>query len=322
MSPSRTCLNFGRPRRRLWRSSSCVRPPVASRPPHWSLRVRLPLLMCRWRLRMLTRMDLATSGWPSAAPTTPGALCCKTYLSRWGRCQSRSSCLWTVGQGGDHWPFLQVQWCAEDPGSRFCTGGESLYGDEGPEAAWCGHAPATCTWPLSDRHWLWLPERSTHRHSGAVHQCPECFSDWPITWSPDDEKTCICGKKARPIKKTSHLTSMDLGEARWLPFVKQRKNTLQFSDETWDIFAQRNKLCKILGGHHKALQRLTMIEHSGHGGSQVICMWWQLETLSMLWEWSFCEMRTYKYNINYEGLSDPTTFRIWANILSGWANEL
>ena len=53
----------------------------------------------------------------------------------------------------------------------------------------------------------------------ATHQCPECFSDWPLGWEITDLRKCICGKKVRPIKTTAHLTSMEGDQHRWLLFV-------------------------------------------------------------------------------------------------------
>ena len=53
----------------------------------------------------------------------------------------------------------------------------------------------------------------------ATHQCPECFTDWPLGWAVTEEKTCICSKKVTPIKKTAHLTTMHSKQHRWLLFV-------------------------------------------------------------------------------------------------------
>ena len=53
----------------------------------------------------------------------------------------------------------------------------------------------------------------------ATHQCPECFTDWPLGWAVTEEKTCICNKKVTPIKKTAHLTTMESKQHRWLLFV-------------------------------------------------------------------------------------------------------
>ena len=53
----------------------------------------------------------------------------------------------------------------------------------------------------------------------ATHQCPECFTDWPLGWAVNEEKTCICNKKVTPIKKTAHLTTMESKQHTWLLFV-------------------------------------------------------------------------------------------------------
>lgn len=53
----------------------------------------------------------------------------------------------------------------------------------------------------------------------ATHHCPECFTDWPLLWDPTMERSCVCGKKVTPIKKTKHLTTMDGKTHRWLLFV-------------------------------------------------------------------------------------------------------
>ena len=51
------------------------------------------------------------------------------------------------------------------------------------------------------------------------HQCPECFTDWPLGWDIQEPKKCICNKKVTPIKKTAHLTTMESKQGRWLLFV-------------------------------------------------------------------------------------------------------
>ena len=53
----------------------------------------------------------------------------------------------------------------------------------------------------------------------ATHQCPGCFTDWPLGWAVTEEKKCICNKKVTPIKKTAHLTTMESKQHRWLLFV-------------------------------------------------------------------------------------------------------
>ena len=53
----------------------------------------------------------------------------------------------------------------------------------------------------------------------ATHQCPECFTDWPTHWDLSEPKMCICHKKATPVKKTAHLTTMEPKHDRWLLFV-------------------------------------------------------------------------------------------------------
>ena len=53
----------------------------------------------------------------------------------------------------------------------------------------------------------------------ATHQCPECFTDWPIQWDINEPKVCICHKKVTPIKKTAHLTTMESKHDRRLLFV-------------------------------------------------------------------------------------------------------
>ena len=53
----------------------------------------------------------------------------------------------------------------------------------------------------------------------ATHQCPECFTEWPLGWDTNEARKCICNKKAVPIKRTVHLTSMESNQHRWLLFV-------------------------------------------------------------------------------------------------------
>ena len=53
----------------------------------------------------------------------------------------------------------------------------------------------------------------------ATHQCPECFTDWPIKWDTNEAKMCICHKKVTPIKKAAHITTMESKDHRWLLFV-------------------------------------------------------------------------------------------------------
>ena len=53
----------------------------------------------------------------------------------------------------------------------------------------------------------------------ATHQCPECFTDWPLQWDIKEAKMCICHKKVTPVKKTAHITTMESKEHRWLLFV-------------------------------------------------------------------------------------------------------
>ena len=50
----------------------------------------------------------------------------------------------------------------------------------------------------------------------ATHQCPECFTDWPLHWDIKEAKMCICHKKVIPVKKTAHITTMESKEHRWL----------------------------------------------------------------------------------------------------------
>ena len=64
--------------------------------------------------------------------------------------------------------------------------------------------------------------RQPHAHGGApraTHQCPECFTDWPLGWEVNEPRTCICNQKVTPIKKTAHLTTMESKQDRWLLFV-------------------------------------------------------------------------------------------------------
>ena len=53
----------------------------------------------------------------------------------------------------------------------------------------------------------------------ATHQCPECFTDWPLHWDIKEAKMCICHKKVIPVKKTANVTTMESKEHRWLLFV-------------------------------------------------------------------------------------------------------
>ena len=53
----------------------------------------------------------------------------------------------------------------------------------------------------------------------ATHQCPECFTDWPLHWDIKEAKMCICHQKVIPVKKTAHITTMESKEHRWLLFV-------------------------------------------------------------------------------------------------------
>ena len=53
----------------------------------------------------------------------------------------------------------------------------------------------------------------------ATHQCPQCFTDWPLHWDIKEAKMCICHQKVIPVKKTAHITTMESKEHRWLLFV-------------------------------------------------------------------------------------------------------
>ena len=53
----------------------------------------------------------------------------------------------------------------------------------------------------------------------ATHQCPQCFTDWPLQWDTKEAKMCICHHKVIPVKKTAHITTMESKDHRWLLFV-------------------------------------------------------------------------------------------------------
>ena len=48
----------------------------------------------------------------------------------------------------------------------------------------------------------------------ATHQCPQCFTDWPLQWDTKEAKMCICHHKV-----TAHITTMESKDHRWLLFV-------------------------------------------------------------------------------------------------------
>ena len=75
------------------------------------------------------------------------------------------------------------------------------------------------------------------------------FQDWPsVSWEVDPTTHATILEKEIHNRLEKHFPASK----------EKRRNTLQFSEQTWDHYAKRNKLRKILGGIHRANHMLTM----------------------------------------------------------------